>query len=329
MLRQTAAVSLLALAGVLTASGEPGGESTAADGRATARRLASQLRSPRASAERLAALVDRIVAIGPEGSAAVASHVDREFERLSAVVESRPKTGPLDDEIEALRDTLRQLRQAADLSKERLESVGLPALESLTVAWSRREAVLAPWRQQREVARGQAERLGGVVDAWRAKGGDAGDRSARLAKLLASLGPEDAAAARVAAENEKVARGLPADVVPGMQAVNTIRTTCGLPPLVFDPRLCEAATMHSRDMESQRFFSHQSPLPGKKTPQDRAKLAGTAASGENIYMGSSVGSDAIKAWFLSPGHHKNMLGERYARQGLGRSGKHWTQLFGG
>jgi uncharacterized protein YkwD len=45
-------------------------------------------------------------------------------------------------------------------------------------------------------------------------------------------------------------------------------------------------------------------------------------------MGSSATVDALRGWFLSPGHHKNMLGESHARQGLGRSGKYWTEMFG-
>ena len=81
-------------------------------------------------------------------------------------------------------------------------------------------------------------------------------------------------------------------------------------------------------MQSQNFFSHESPVPDKNTPWDRAKLAGTTASGENIYMGSNVSIEAIKAWFLSPGHHKNMLSEGQRRQGLGREAKYWTQMFG-
>jgi len=113
-----------------------------------------------------------------------------------------------------------------------------------------------------------------------------------------------------------------------MQALNAMRLMCGLSALEYDPKLCAAATGHSKDMDSLGFFSHESPVKGKKTFTDRARLAGTTASGENIYMGSGSPADALRAWFLSPGHHKNMLNPNNTRQGLGRQGRYWTQMFG-
>ena len=308
-----------------------GGERGPADAGQAVPRLVAQLRSPATPARRIPELVGQLAALGPEGLTAIESHVDREVGRLAATADARPQTRQLDEEIEAHRDTLRRLRQAPDLSKERLLAEGLPALESLTAAWGRRESALAAWRRKQDLARGRAETLEAVIAAWQeAAGADGvGDRPTRLGQVAARLGPDDAEAARVAAENAVLAKGRPEESVPGMTAVNAIRITCGLRPLTFDPKLCEAAAMHSRDMEKVGFFAHESPLPGKTTPWDRARLSGTTASGENIYMGSTVGADAIKAWFLSPGHHKNMFGEGHVRQGLGRSGRHWTQLFGG
>lgn len=312
-------------------AGRAAGESVApAADQAAIRKHLATLKTPKATAERLEQAVGELVALGEPGSAALEAHLDRELTRLAAVGAARPKTAALDDEIEKLRSTLRSLREEPELSKERLETVGLPALESLTAAWARREGALVPWRAKQAAAAAQAERLDLLVAAWQAVAPDGGAqaRTERLAELQASLAADDPEAIRVAAENGRLAASLPADVVPGMAAVNAIRLTCGLSPLVFDPKLCEAAVMHSRDMETHGFFAHESPLPGRESPWDRAKLAGTTASGENIYMGSTVGSDAIKAWFLSPGHHKNMFGEGHTRQGLGRAGKHWTQLFG-
>ncbi len=295
------------------------------DAEAAARRLATQLRSRQTKADRVAPLVEELTALGPAGVAAIEAHVRRELERLEGVGAARPTTAAIDDEIAGFRTTLRRLREDSDLSKKQLEETGLPALESLTVAWGRRESALGPWRRKRDLARGQAERLAVIIEAWADT--DA-DLRQRVEALRVSLGPDDPEAARVFAENEAIAATLPAELLPGMTAVNTIRITCGLAPLIFDPKLCKAAAMHSGDMESHSFFAHESPLPGKTTPWDRAEIAGTTASGENIYMGSTVGSDAIKAWFLSPGHHKNMFGDGHARQGLGRAGKYWTQLFG-
>lgn len=303
-------------------------EPAAAPDSGSTRRALAVLKAPRPSPEKLAAAVGELVAAGPEAAAGLAAHVDREVRRLAAVAESRPKTAQFDDEIATLRETLRGLREDPELSKEQLERAGLPALETLQAAWARREAALASWRTKQTTARGQAERLAAVVQAWQAAGGDAAEATASVAAVQGRLGPDDPVAERVAAENMSLAAELAADVVPAMNAVNAMRIACGLAPLVFDPKLCTAAVMHSRDMESQGFFAHESPLPGKKTFSDRAVLAGTTACGENIFMGSAAGADAVRAWFLSPGHHKNMFGAEHVRQGLGRSGKHWTQLFG-
>lgn len=322
---------LVSLAAVIALAWLPGGvhgEPVAAADAATTRRALAVLKAPRPSPEKLTAAVGELIAAGPEAAAGLAAHVDRDVRRLAAVAESRPKTAQFDDEIATLRETLRKLREDPELSKEQLERAGLPALEALQSAWSRRDAALASWRTKQATARGQVERLAAVVQAWQAAGGDAAEAAARVAAVQGQLGPDDPAAERVAAENAALAAGLAADVVPAMNAVNAMRIACGLAPLVFDAKLCTAAATHSRDMESQGFFAHESPLPGKKTFGDRAALAGTTASGENIFMGSTAGADAVRAWFLSPGHHKNMFGADHARQGLGRSGKHWTQLFG-
>ncbi|MFI5378131.1 MAG: CAP domain-containing protein [Tepidisphaerales bacterium] len=56
-------------------------------------------------------------------------------------------------------------------------------------------------------------------------------------------------------------------------------------------------------------------------------MAGTSASAENIASGTGTGEGAIRMWWHSPGHHKNMLARQH-RTGLGRSGNHWTQMFG-
>ena len=47
----------------------------------------------------------------------------------------------------------------------------------------------------------------------------------------------------------------------------------------------------------------------------------------NIFAGSQDGHVANQAWFHSPGHHTNMLAN-HARVGVGRTGRHFTQMFG-
>ena len=130
---------------------------------------------------------------------------------------------------------------------------------------------------------------------------------------------------RKTVEDEEV----PAEEARGIEECNLLRLYVGLGALELDPKLCEAARDHSKDMAEQGFFAHESPVPGKKTPWDRAAKAGTTASGENIYAGSPDSHSANMGWFYSPGHHKNMFSPGQRRIGLGQHGSHWTQLFGG
>jgi uncharacterized protein YkwD len=106
------------------------------------------------------------------------------------------------------------------------------------------------------------------------------------------------------------------------------RLYLGLSALTIDPKLCDAARDHSKDMSEQNFFAHESPVKGKTTPWDRASNFGTTASGENIYAGSTDPHGANTGWFYSPGHHKNMFNPGQKRIGLGQFKSHWTQMFG-
>jgi len=90
----------------------------------------------------------------------------------------------------------------------------------------------------------------------------------------------------------------------------------------------KAARGHCKDMVEKGFFSHTSPVPGKATPRDRARRAGTTANGENIAYGTTEPQRANQMWFHSPGHFKNMFGPRFRRVGLGYHERRWTQMFG-
>jgi len=114
----------------------------------------------------------------------------------------------------------------------------------------------------------------------------------------------------------------------GTTALNRLRFLLGLPLVRIDDKLTQAARDHSQDMVSLGFFDHTSPVPGKRTPGDRAARFGTSGGAENIAVGQERGAGAIRAWWYSPGHHRNMLGG-HARTGLGRSEQTWTQMFGG
>lgn len=144
--------------------------------------------------------------------------------------------------------------------------------------------------------------------------------------LLATTMPD--ADGRALVESRALAAELDPEEAAGNLALARLRILCGLRVDRTDLRLSAAARDHSRDMREHGFFSHDSPLPGKRSFAERAALAGTSASSENIARGQRSGPAAIESWWYSPGHHRNMLGS-HARVGLGRSEDHWTQLFGG
>jgi uncharacterized protein YkwD len=147
-------------------------------------------------------------------------------------------------------------------------------------------------------------------------------------ELAASLAiPQDPKTRAVLAMNARMAEKLDPEEARAILALNLARNLLGLSALLIDFNLCEAARGHSQDMERLKFFSHDSPVPGKTTPWDRAKLAGTTASGENIFAGIGNGKAAHEGWFHSPGHHKNQTGN-FSRVGVGRSGTYFTQMFG-
>ncbi len=139
--------------------------------------------------------------------------------------------------------------------------------------------------------------------------------------------PQDARTRAVMAANAKLAEQLDPEEARAILELNITRSLLGLSALAIDLRLCEAARSHSQDMQRLKFFSHESPVPRKKTVGDRALLAGTTASAENISTGASSGKAAHEGWFHSPGHHKNQMGNA-VRIGVGRSGSYYTEIFG-
>ncbi len=112
--------------------------------------------------------------------------------------------------------------------------------------------------------------------------------------------------------------------------LNEFRSLFALTPLVLEQKLSDASVGHSRDMASLGFFAHQSPIEGKTSPNDRAKLAGFKHrwTGENIYLGSTSPVAAYDAWFASDGHRFIMFAKGPDLLGIGPVGRHWTMMTG-
>ncbi len=129
-------------------------------------------------------------------------------------------------------------------------------------------------------------------------------------------------------DNHALAAEIGPEELLGVRRLNCIRLLEGRNAVKIDVKLCDACRDHSTDMAKLRFFSHSSPVKGKKTPGKRAANYGSSAGSENIARGQRTGAGATRAWWYSPGHHRNMMGN-HGRVGLGRYESHWTQLFGG
>lgn len=151
---------------------------------------------------------------------------------------------------------------------------------------------------------------------------------AELEGLCLMALPMSARDRRALEHNEELRATTAAEEFAGTLELNRIRLALGLNALLIDEKLGDAARDHSKDMLRLGFFSHTSPVEGKRTPGQRAALAGTSGGAENIAAGQETGRGAIRAWWYSPGHHKNMLGG-HSRTGLGQAGALWTQMFGG
>jgi len=225
-------------------------------------RRAADFRTARLDTGRRVAAVEALLEQGPEGEEAAADLFRRELGRLREGVSARPQTPELDAEIERLREILAKLRSQADLSKEQLKQVGLPALDRLTMVYRRQSAQLSRYRRDVDNLLKQLDALESVLRELKSRGTDGAafptDRFLAEADELrrGALTPEEREAFEVAAKNAKLAPQLEPGVVAGMNAVNAMRVMCGVRPLVYDLKLCEAATGHSADMQ-QHGCRHQ------------------------------------------------------------------------
>ncbi len=121
-----------------------------------------------------------------------------------------------------------------------------------------------------------------------------------------------------------------------VQLVNDYRYKKGLPAVTPDPELAKIARSHSDDMVRLKFFSHISPIEGKRLPDDRARRAGYSRPvSENLCVvplsAKDPGAVAFEYWRKSDAHASNMIGSRHKWIGVGAvrgsNGYYFTQLF--
>src|SRR4029079_15266574 len=85
---------------------------------------------------------------------------------------------------------------------------------------------------------------------------------------------------------------------------------------------------HCDDMGRLGFFAHMSPVPGKRSPDDRVRLTGMKPLGVSENIAEAAGpSGAHEGWCHSSGHHRNLLAAGWKLLGVGNSCHTWCQNF--
>ncbi|SEP63103.1 uncharacterized protein, YkwD family [Virgibacillus subterraneus] len=114
-----------------------------------------------------------------------------------------------------------------------------------------------------------------------------------------------------------------------IKLTNQERSNQGLSPLKAHKKLSNVARNKARDMQSNGYFSHNSPTYG--SPFDMMKNAGVSyqSAGENIARGQQSPQQVVDAWMNSQGHRENILNESFTHIGVGHteSGDYWSQMF--
>jgi hypothetical protein len=85
----------------------------------------------------------------------------------------------------------------------------------------------------------------------------------------------------------------------------------GMPPLVMNNQLTQAAQLKAKDMFAKDYWAHNS--PSGEMPWDFIKQAGYdyQYAGENLARGFTSAPDVVTAWMNSPEHRENMLSPNY------------------
>lgn len=337
------------------------GTLTAADSTTNASAITDVLRAFRSAgrdSQKRTAAVDRAIAVGPAAAQRLQLILAKEMSKplegyrkrftqaaMRLSVQRASQINPA--EITALRQKFSALSGNEALSKDQIRSQGDPIIEQLErlLVIDRHDITTA--RPELQAQRQQLEQTGLLwekcaIVAYQElleKTPDPEIRQ-RITKpsIAAFLDNEEKIAARLAmpmpnrdrsvlTANARQAARLDSGESRAILATNLLRLLVGLSPCAVDLRLTAAARDHSADMKKLKFFSHESPVQGKRQFTSRAANFGTSASAENIAINNGQGSAVVKAWYYSPGHHRNMFGN-HRRIGVGQAGRYWTQMFG-
>lgn len=100
-----------------------------------------------------------------------------------------------------------------------------------------------------------------------------------------------------------------------VERTNAERKKAGVPNLVVDPLLLQAARQHSVNMARQDKLAHT--LDDKGVAERLTELGYRwSGCGENIARGQRTPAQAIETWMNSDDHRENMLSTKYSRIGV-------------
>lgn len=117
--------------------------------------------------------------------------------------------------------------------------------------------------------------------------------------LAAAPGPSD----EISAENV-------------VRVMNVYRAAGGLPPLVPEQRLTQAAQDRMRHMEEAGFWAHESPDGVSPFVWLRVRAYPYRAAGENLAAGFETAKVLVASWMESPGHRASIMSADYHECGI-------------
>lgn len=112
-----------------------------------------------------------------------------------------------------------------------------------------------------------------------------------------------------------------------LDTTNIIRMVYNLHLLNWDDQTSQVAYLHSKDMNDQNYFSHDSPKFGSLGDRLHQGSVTFRMAGENIASNYPDGVAAVQGWLNSEGHRKNLLDSQYTAIGIGVDNKYYTQDF--
>ncbi len=164
---------------------------------------------------------------------------------------------------------------------------------------------------------------GGVLFLALLTGCGGGGGAPSAPSVAGNAGASTAAGAAATAATDCGLAGLQAELLTRMNQWRATGASCGTAgtygptvALVWNSRLQQAGTAHSKDMAALDYFSHTG--ADGSTPAQRITAAGYAwlSIGENIAAGHASAGVVIDAWMASDGHCANLMNPAFTEVGV-------------